>query len=147
MSDILLTATPSIFLEDANGQKKEYKLGRLSTGTVFAFMSILKKIGLQHAVANIVKIYEEAQKSETQAGEDLTIVYLVANLVTDLTEAEEEITKFGASVLGITSDEFKDLPIGFAVLFIQKLFVHPDIKVFMKTVSEMIRVTPMSKAN
>ena len=151
MTDLLLSPTPSITIEDAQGNKTEYKFGRLSTNAVFNFIEILKKVGLSHAIASISNIYKDLQNPAIAAGVDeqaaLLLAARISELLVDLTDAEDEIAKFGAGVLGMTPEEFKEMPITFTVLFLQRLFNHPDIQVFTKMVSAMVAKTPAAKAN
>lgn len=159
----VLKDTPKV---KVNGQSHEME--RLTLNSVFKFLAIIKKIGINKAVHLFTKYleYERAeincaaeetdtkemteQKELVKSKVQMEMFASVANIIENISEAEAEISTFGAVLLGVTKEEFATLSLDEVLDILIALKDHPDIQAFTKSLQKVlgaeIKATPTATA-
>ena len=90
----------------------EYKLRELNTGDIFKMSRILQKLELKIDFNDTdTDLKEEIEKAEIKNETRGKISELIFKVGENLYKAEDEVSEFMADLMGLTSDEFKKIPL------------------------------------
>lgn len=96
-----------------------YEMRKIKTGDIYKMSRILKKLNIKTDLKDGI--------SMTQAG-----VQVFQKALENLHQAEEEVNEFMADLVGITAEEFSDLPIGETMKIFREIQKQEDLRPFLK---------------
>lgn len=96
-----------------------YEMRKIKTGDIYKMSRILKKLNIKTDLKDGI--------SMTQAG-----VQVFQKALENLYQAENEVNEFMADLVGITPEEFADLPIGETLKIFNEFRKQEDIKTFLE---------------
>jgi|SRR5699024_7998441 len=97
----------------------KFKMRNLKTGDIYKMSKILKKMDITFEVKEGI--------SQEQMG-----VQMIQKVAENLHLAEKEVNGFLAELIGITADEFSELPIGTVLDVFNQFKNQKDIGAFLK---------------
>lgn len=96
-----------------------YEMRKIKTGDIYKMSRILKKLNIKTDLKDGI--------SMTQAG-----VQVFQKALENLHQAENEVNEFMADLVGITPEEFSDLPIGETAKIFKQFQKQEDLSTFFK---------------
>ena len=109
----------------------DYKVRELKTKDIYKMSKILKKLKLK--VETTSNVMDEEGKEVTRVKSQVQLAAeLILNLFENLGDAEKEANLFISDLVGLTVEEFEELPIIESVKIIKQVREMEGIKDFLK---------------
>lgn len=119
-------------MEIVNEHKK--LLRNLKTSDIYPMSKILKKLNLRLETTEINDVGEKVMKTQTQLG-----VEMILAMFENLYMAENEVNAFFGGMVGISGEQFGELPIEESLEIIKQFKELPNLSNFFKLAGQLKR--------